>query len=124
MLAPIRPRPTIPNCMNVSFFYLSQSVCVVTLRRLLQATSQFLHGSWPHVLLNSVGLFAFGPVTARLFGVAARGLVAFLAFYLTCGVLAGVGCIVFDLHPGDAVVGASGAISAYWDPRAAGGAGS
>ena len=24
-------------------------------------TSQFLHGSWPHVLLNSVGLFAFAP---------------------------------------------------------------
>lgn len=74
-------------------------------------TSQFLHGSWPHVLLNSVGLFAFGPVTARLFGAAPRELAAFLAFYLTCGVLAGVGCIVFDLHPGDAVVGASGAIS-------------
>src|SRR2546430_16666646 len=44
MLAPILPSPTIPNCMNVSFCYIYKCVCVVDLRRRLQATSQFVHG--------------------------------------------------------------------------------
>src|SRR5215470_18945537 len=42
MLAPILPRPTIPNCINVSFCYFDQSVC--DLRCRLQTTSQFVHG--------------------------------------------------------------------------------
>ena len=74
-------------------------------------TSMFLHGSWPHVLLNAVGLFAFGPATARLFGASVRGETSFLAFYLACGLFAGLACVVFDLQGQDVVVGASGAIS-------------
>src|SRR5207237_1159659 len=44
MLAPILPKPTIPNCMNVSFCYIYKCVCVVDLRRRLQAPPQFVHG--------------------------------------------------------------------------------
>jgi membrane associated rhomboid family serine protease len=74
-------------------------------------TSLFLHGSWPHVLMNSVAILAFGSPAARLLGTDARGATVFLAFYLTCGVLAGLGFVAAD--PGDIapVVGASGAAS-------------
>ena len=54
-------------------------------------TSLFLHGSWPHVLMNAVAALAFGPPVARLMGVNPRGAAAFFGFYLVCGVLAGLG---------------------------------
>src|SRR5579871_2623329 len=41
----------------------------------------FLHGSWAHVLLNSVWLLAFGPVVVRRFGTP-----IFLGFFLVCGI--------------------------------------
>lgn len=44
-------------------------------------TFQFLHGGVFHVLVNSIGLFFFGPFLERWWG-ASR----FLAFYLACGV--------------------------------------
>lgn len=74
-------------------------------------TALFLHASWAHVLMNSVTILAFGPPAARLLGSDARGAGAFYAFYLTCGVLAGLGFLAVD--PGNAigVVGASGAVS-------------
>ncbi len=74
-------------------------------------SSLFLHGSWPHVLMNSVAALAFGPPVARLLGVSARGALVFLLFYLTCGVIAGLGFVLADLHDVQPVVGASGAIS-------------
>jgi len=72
-------------------------------------TALFLHGSWPHVLVNSVAILAFGPPAARLMGTDLRGASTFYAFYLVCGVLAGLGFVAAD--PGDVmpVVGASGA---------------
>jgi membrane associated rhomboid family serine protease len=73
-------------------------------------TSMFLHGSWPHVLLNAVAALAFGPPVARLFGPRLRGAVAFFAFYLVCGLLAGLGFAAVDFKDVGAV-GASGAIS-------------
>ena len=74
-------------------------------------TSLFLHGSWPHVLMNSVAILAFGSPAARLMGTDHRGAAAFFAFYLACGALAGLGFAAAD--PGDLmpVVGASGAAS-------------
>ncbi len=74
-------------------------------------TAMFLHASWTHVLMNSVAILAFGPPAARLMGTDARGAGTFYAFYLSCGILAGLGFLVVD--PGDAtgVVGASGAVS-------------
>jgi membrane associated rhomboid family serine protease len=74
-------------------------------------TSLFLHGSWPHVLMNSIAIIAFGPPTARLTGGSLRGAAVFFAFYLTCGVLAGLGFVLCDPHDTSPVVGASGAVS-------------
>jgi membrane associated rhomboid family serine protease len=74
-------------------------------------TSMFLHGGWVHVLTNAVAALAFGPPVARLFGLGPRGALVFLAFYLTCGVIAGLGFVLADLRDVDPVVGASGAIS-------------
>jgi membrane associated rhomboid family serine protease len=72
-------------------------------------TSLFLHGSWPHVLMNSVAILAFGPPAARLMGTDLRGASAFYGFYLTCGVLAALGFLAADPHDLNPVVGASGA---------------
>jgi membrane associated rhomboid family serine protease len=74
-------------------------------------TSLFLHGSWPHVLMNSVAALAFGPPTARLLGADLRGAAVFFAFYLVCGVLGGLGYALMDPGAAEAAVGASGAIS-------------
>jgi membrane associated rhomboid family serine protease len=74
-------------------------------------TSLFLHGGWPHVLMNAVAALAFGPPVARLFGLGPRGALAFLLFYLVCGILGGLGFVLADLHDKEGVVGASGAIS-------------
>ncbi len=47
-------------------------------------TFQFLHSQsyWPHLLLNMIGLYFFGPVAERYLG--SRRL--FLAYYLACGI--------------------------------------
>jgi membrane associated rhomboid family serine protease len=74
-------------------------------------THLFLHGGWPHVLLNALGLLAFGAAVSRLLGQGARGAAVFLLFYLLCGVLAGLAFVA--LHPTghSPVVGASGAVA-------------
>ena len=66
----------------------------------------FLHGSFTHILLNSVWLLVFGTPVARRIGV-----LRFLAFYLVCAALAVIFHMV--LHQGSmgAVIGASGAVS-------------
>lgn len=71
----------------------------------------FLHGSWAHVLMNALGALAFGAPVARLLGARAGGVLGFIAFYLTCGVLSCLGYAL--LHPGspNLLVGASGAVS-------------
>ena len=74
-------------------------------------TALFLHGSWPHVLMNSIAILAFGPPAARLMGTGLRGASAFFVFYLVCGVLAGLGFVAADLHDLNPVVGASGAVA-------------
>jgi membrane associated rhomboid family serine protease len=74
-------------------------------------TCMFLHASWTHVLMNSVAIVAFGPPAARLMGTDARGASAFYAFYLICGVLAGLGFLAVTPTSADPVVGASGAVS-------------
>jgi membrane associated rhomboid family serine protease len=74
-------------------------------------TSLFLHGSWPHVLMNSVAALAFGPPVARLMGLGPRGALVFLLFYLACGIVGGLGFVLAAPHDTEPVVGASGAIS-------------
>jgi membrane associated rhomboid family serine protease len=69
-------------------------------------TSQFLHGSWVHVIANMWTLWIFGDnVEDRM------GPLRFSFFYLTCGIAAGlVHCLV---NPDSTIpaVGASGAIA-------------
>ena len=80
-------------------------------------TYLFLHGSWAHVLMNSVFVLAFGAPVARFFGLGLRGAAAFLGLFLICGIIAALGYAgwlraITALHPapaGWALVGASGA---------------
>jgi membrane associated rhomboid family serine protease len=70
-------------------------------------TSQFLHGSWLHLLGNMLYLWIFGNNVEDRFG-----RLGFLGFYLLGGVLAGLSQVAID--PGSMVptIGASGAIAA------------
>lgn len=72
-------------------------------------TSLFVHGGWAHALGNALGVVIFGPPVAKLLGLRPSGGVAFFAFFLLCGVIAGLGNAL--LHPQDLVsnMGASGA---------------
>ncbi len=68
--------------------------------------SMFLHGSWTHIIGNSLYLWVFGNNVEDSMG---RG--RFLAFYLITGVLAGLAHIGVDPTSPVPTVGASGAIS-------------
>jgi membrane associated rhomboid family serine protease len=70
-------------------------------------TYAFMHGSWTHVLLNSVWIVAFGPPVARRFG-AARFL-AFFALTAAAGALTHWAFYQMDFAP---LIGASAADSA------------
>ena len=54
-------------------------------------TYVFVHGGWPHVLMNSVFILAFGAPVSRWLGTNPRGAVAFWVFFLACGVASGAG---------------------------------
>ena len=71
----------------------------------------FLHGGWPHALINSAFILAFGAPVARRLGLDGPGALAFFGFYLVCGALASLGFAA--AHPGSeaVLVGASGAAS-------------
>jgi len=59
-------------------------------------TYMFLHGSWMHIISNMFGLISFGPMLEQRWG-AQR----FLAFWLMCGVGAGVlyeGVRIYETH--------------------------
>jgi membrane associated rhomboid family serine protease len=80
---------------------ISQGHDLVTL-----VTSTFLHAGWWHLLGNMLFLFVFGDNVEDAFGH-----VRFLAFYLACGVLAGLGQVILAPTAELPGVGASGAIS-------------
>ncbi|HEY4001926.1 MAG TPA: rhomboid family intramembrane serine protease [Candidatus Xenobia bacterium] len=68
--------------------------------------SMFLHGGWAHIIGNMLFLWAFGR------GVEDRqGPASFLAFYLFCGLAAGVTQTLIDPHSPMPCIGASGAIA-------------
>jgi membrane associated rhomboid family serine protease len=77
------------------------SLHVVTL-----ATSMFLHGGWLHIIGNMVFLWVFGRNLEDLIGGP-----RFLAFYLICGLLAGVVQVIFNPYSRIPTIGASGAIA-------------
>ena len=69
-------------------------------------TSMFLHGGWAHLLGNALFFWVFGNNIED-----SMGRMRFLAFYLVCGLAAGLAHIL--VQPGSPLptVGASGAIS-------------
>jgi len=69
-------------------------------------TSMFLHGGWMHLGGNMLYLWIFGDNLEKVMGHA-----RFLAFYLVCGIAAGLAHIVFNARSNVPTVGASGAIS-------------
>lgn len=74
-------------------------------------TALFLHGNWPHALMNAAFALAFATPVARYFGARPLGVASFFAFYLASGVLAN---LAFGaMHPASnaLLVGASGAVS-------------
>ena len=69
-------------------------------------TSMFLHGSWAHIIGNSLFLWVFGNNVED-----SMGRVRFLLFYLVCGFAAAAAHIMVDARSPLPTVGASGAIS-------------
>ncbi len=73
---------------------------------LVPFTYQFLHGGWAHLGVNMISLAAFGAPVERLLGI-----VRFLVFYLSAGIVAGLVQVLSAPDSTDVVIGASGAIS-------------
>lgn len=69
-------------------------------------TSMFLHGGWLHIIGNMMFLWAFGKSLED-----AMGHGKFLAFYLLCGVAAGIVQFLFTIDSHVPTLGASGAIA-------------
>ena len=72
-------------------------------------TSMFVHGGWAHAAMNAVAAFAFGPPVARLMG-GSKGVIGFLLYYVTCGVVATLSYGLIHPDSYDSLVGASGAV--------------
>ena len=69
-------------------------------------TSMFLHSGWAHIGGNMLFLWIFGDNVEDYFGH-----LAYLFFYLVCGIGSGLCHILFNLHSSLPALGASGAIS-------------
>ena len=83
---------------------------------LLLVSHIFLHGSWLHVGANSAFCLAFATPVVRAMsysgqGWRAGGVLSYLAFFLICGIVAGLGYCLLNWHSPMKMVGASGAIS-------------
>ena len=69
-------------------------------------TSMFLHGGWMHLGGNMLYLWIFGDNLER-----AMGSARYVAFYVVCGLAAGLAHIAFSSGSSVPSIGASGAIS-------------
>lgn len=76
------------------------------MRPIALVTSMFLHGGWMHIIGNMLFLWAFGKSMEDSLGHS-----KFLAFYMICGVAAGIAHVFFNLDTTIPTVGASGAIA-------------
>lgn len=74
-------------------------------------TSLFLHGNWPHALMNAAFALAFGAPVAAYLGSRLGGAALFFAFYIVSGVLANLGYAALHLDERGVLVGASGAVA-------------
>lgn len=72
-------------------------------------TYMLVHGGWGHVLMNAVGVLAFGTPVARQFG-PRYGSSVFLLFFAGCGAAAALGYGLIHWGSTAAVAGASGAV--------------
>jgi membrane associated rhomboid family serine protease len=68
-------------------------------------SSMFLHGGWMHILGNMWFLWVFGGAVEETLGMG-----SYLAFYIVCGLGAGVTQVLFDWGSRIPTIGASGAI--------------
>ena len=69
-------------------------------------TSMFLHGGWMHLIGNMLFLWVFGRNVEDLIGGP-----NFLAFYILCGITAGIVQVVVNAYSRIPTIGASGAIA-------------
>lgn len=69
-------------------------------------TSMFLHGGWLHLIGNMLFLWVFGRNVEDLIGGP-----KFLAFYLMCGIAAGIVHVIVNAYSRVPTIGASGAIA-------------
>jgi membrane associated rhomboid family serine protease len=89
-----------------NYFIEVYGVVPAHLRPLTLFTSLFVHGGWAHIIGNMLFLWAFGKSLED-----AMGHGKFLAFYLICGVVAGITHVFFNQGSSLPTVGASGAIA-------------
>jgi membrane associated rhomboid family serine protease len=69
-------------------------------------TMMFLHGGWFHLIFNMWTLWLFGPAIEDRLG---HG--RYLAFYVACGIAAGIAHALFNPTSTEPALGASGAIA-------------
>ncbi|MBL8554017.1 MAG: rhomboid family intramembrane serine protease [Phenylobacterium sp.] len=118
------PWPVVVVCLGILAIYLVQSrfpfladAYAFSPEQLLRGdyapliTSQFLHGGWPHALMNAAFILAFGAPVSRFFGPRLLGTLGFFLFFLACGALAALGFAAAHWGQPAAMVGASGAAS-------------
>jgi len=83
-------------------------------------TSMFLHGGWAHAGMNALGAMAFGAPTARLLGLGyqsaqgragIKGGLAFVLFFLICGMLGSLGYGLVHRDGQAILIGASGGVA-------------
>jgi membrane associated rhomboid family serine protease len=81
-------------------------------RWLTLVTAIFLHGGWAHVLLNAAFILTFGAPVSRRMGTGPAGALAYLGFFVGCGVLGNLTFWAIHTQANEVAVGASGAGSA------------
>lgn len=72
-------------------------------------THMIVHGSWMHVLMNAVGIIAFGAPVARDLS---RGVapLAWIALFIVCGIAGALGYAAVNMGSAIPMIGASGAL--------------
>lgn len=88
------------------YFLTRYGVVPAHFRPVTLVTSMFLHGGWSHIIGNMLFLWAFGKSLED-----AMGHSKFLAFYMICGVAAGIAHVAMNSFTTLPTVGASGAIA-------------
>ncbi|HAQ35496.1 MAG: hypothetical protein CMF74_05915 [Maricaulis sp.] len=71
----------------------------------------FVHANWPHLIINALGLLAFGTAAARPFGTGAKGFAGFIGFFFICALAGAAAQYAIDSDSMIAMVGASTGIS-------------